>query len=178
MNRMMMRDLSSHTLQWYLVICNACFRTTHRWNTIHDKALPSAVIYALMKGERPKHSLSPKVVGYGLCDELWQALWGCWESPPINRLSLQLLHEILDNLASSGFPPSPAGPNHVQSSITVSITVMPIMTVLQKVFACSCNICSAMTLRSGVDVCANQYMRLHYRAAWDEFKTVWIGIWR
>jgi hypothetical protein len=86
----------------------------------HDKALPSAVIYALMKGERPKHPLSPKVVGYGLCDELWQALWGCWESSPVNRLSLQLLHEILDNLAVKWLPPSPAGPNHVQSSITVS----------------------------------------------------------
>jgi len=85
-----------------------------------DKILDPAVICALIKGERPKHSRSPKVIAHGLNHELWQYLCRCWEPLPEKRLPLQLLYDVLDKLATHWSPTSPRGEGQVQQRVTVS----------------------------------------------------------
>jgi serine/threonine protein kinase len=85
-----------------------------------DKALDAAVIYALMKGERPKHPRSAKVARHGLDHELWQYLRRCWELLPTNRHPLHTLHKALERLATQWRPISPSDQDQIQSRVTVS----------------------------------------------------------
>jgi serine/threonine protein kinase len=84
-----------------------------------DKSLDAAVICALIKGERPKHPRSLKVIGHGLNNELWQCLGRCWDSSPEHRLPLDSLHDALDKLATQWRPPSASVQNEIQSQVTV-----------------------------------------------------------
>jgi serine/threonine protein kinase len=72
-----------------------------------DKSLDAAVIMALIKGERPKHPRSLKVIRNGLNNELWHYLGKCWDSSPEHRLPLHSLHGVLDQLATRWRPASP-----------------------------------------------------------------------
>ena len=72
-----------------------------------DKSLDAAVICALIKGERPKHPRSLKVIRNGLNNELWQYLAKCWDSSPEHRLPLHSLYDTLDQLATRWRPASP-----------------------------------------------------------------------
>lgn len=85
-----------------------------------DKILDAAVICALIRGERPKHPRSPKVIAHGLNHELWHYLWRCWEPLPEKRLPLQSFYDILDKLATQWGPTSPRGEGQVQPRVTVS----------------------------------------------------------
>jgi serine/threonine protein kinase len=85
-----------------------------------DKVLDAAVICALIKGERPKHPRSPKVIAHGLNHELWQYLQRCWEPLPEKRLPLQSLYDVLDKLATQWGPTSPHSEGQVPPRVTVS----------------------------------------------------------
>jgi len=85
-----------------------------------DKVLNPAVIYALMRGERPKRPLESEVIARGLNDELWKCLCRCWELSPEKRLQLDIIQEVLEKLATQWYPMSSSAQQQMERNITVS----------------------------------------------------------
>jgi hypothetical protein len=91
-----------------------------------DKVLNPAVMYALMRGERPKRPLESEVIARGLNDELWKCLCRCWELSPERRLQLDIIEELLEKLATQWHPMSSSAQGKMERNITTESMSVPV----------------------------------------------------